>query len=200
MTKFIPRRRSCRSKNIGETTERPRRSKRLEGILHTPGSDGGRRVRVLGSGTKHKRVGSESTRTKKKMMSWRMWHKMCCFRIWHVSTRPERDDCYAAAFCVFHSFALAPYPKIARPRAQCPFRKEEQKKKSQMGLTDTTSSGAPFTIWNSLRINPDGLLLPSFPLGGGGLGAAERLAVARRLMLVLFVSNLFCSLECWRRK
>ena len=65
-----------------------------------------------------------------------------------------------------------------------------------MGLTDTTSSGAPFTIWNSLRINPDGLLLPSFPLGGGGLGAAERLAVARRLMLVLFVSNLFCSLEC----
>ena len=69
-----------------------------------------------------------------------------------------------------------------------------------MGLTDTTSSGAPFTIWNSLRINPDGLLLPSFPLGGGGLGAAERLAVARRLMLVLFVSNLFCSLECWRRK
>ena len=56
-----------------------------------------------------------------------------------------------------------------------------------MGLTDTTSSGAPFTIWNSLRMNPDGLLLPSFPLGGGGLGAAERLAVARRLMLVLFV-------------
>ena len=56
-----------------------------------------------------------------------------------------------------------------------------------MGLTDTTSSGAPFTIWNSLRMNPDGLLRPSLPLGGGGLGAAERLAVARRLMLVLFV-------------
>ena len=100
MTKFIPRRRSCRSKNIGETTERPRRSKRLEGILHTPGSDGGRRVRVLGSGTKHKRVGSESTRTKKKMMPWRMWHKMCCFRIWRA-TRPERDDWMLLHFACF---------------------------------------------------------------------------------------------------
>ena len=75
---------------------------------------------------------------------------------------------------------------------------KQNKRRKVMGLTDTTSSGAPFTIWNSLRMNPDGLLLPSFPLGGGGLGAAERLAVARLLMLVLFVSDLTCSvrLEC----
>jgi len=49
-------------------------------------------------------------------------------------------------------------------------------------LTDTMSSGAPFTIWNSLRMKPDGLL-PSAPFGG--LGEADRLAVARRLMVLL---------------
>ena len=103
------------------------------------------------------------------------------------------DDCVVANRC--WSPLLANFP----PDNKYPFRKEQKEKNdgTKNLLTVTTSSGAPFTIWNSLRMKPDGL--PPSVLLGGGLGAVDRLAVARRLMVLLFGLRLFCSVGMCER-
>ena len=57
-----------------------------------------------------------------------------------------------------------------------PFPTKEQYVSS--ALTETTPSGAPFTISHSFCTKPVALAFPFFPLGGEGLGELERLDTA----------------------
>ena len=72
-------------------------------------------------------------------------------------------------------------------------------------LTEMTSSGAPFTIWKSFRMNPDGTLLPESPPleeGGGvtslGLLSTFILKVVRRVSDRCFL--FFCeAADLWNK-